>query len=501
MKEIKKTSTENAASEVATKAKETTDVATTPLMVATAKTKSGGKELAFFFSPVVTINEKNEVKVEVKSAILHEKNTTAPITAVTEKSLIEAIESTCKELGQDVKEVTITQSTKEFEALIKILEKDDKFYEDESALKNRIEKYVSRSKTFSSKALHTAVTGVATGKKITTELAAFFKEQDFVGKVIAEQKENEKERLKKVRGGADVELSEDDEKELSTLLKSELGFKTMKYMFKKHLLIEGEKGSGKTYTISRLAHLLSLNTVFTAGHESMESIDLLGHLIPASDGSLIWKDGALTQAFRMAQTVPTVLFFDELLRVPQRELNILVGALSPNAQNMYVLRTGRVIGVTEEGVAVEETIEVPTDRLWVVGTTNVGAGYGVDDIEEALADRFRLVRKDTSEEEAESILTQNAKTAGFTGKSVKTLVSKMMKFFVLMKELQKSGDINKIINQRHMSEAVLLSEGKMDIVKQNLADLVLNWIDRDTNGYPMKEQNKIVMKTIAKVFG
>jgi hypothetical protein len=382
--------------------------------------------------------------------------------------------------------------------LLNAVEEDEKAFTDEEELSTLIHTTVGKAKSFAFSG--NAVVGAATGKKITEELLKWVVEKEIMEGAIKANEEAKAEKLKKISGGKPLGLEEKEEKELKSLVSSELGFKTMKYIFKKHILIEGEKGSGKTYTVSRLLHLLKVNQVFTAGHESMESIDLLGHLIPASDGTLVWKDGPLTQAFRMAQEVPTALFFDEILRVPQRELNILVGSLSPNAQGLYVLRTGRVVGVTEDGVAIEETIEVPQDRLWVVGTTNVGAGYGVDDIEEALADRFRLVRKDTSEEEAKLILTNNAKSVGFTGSDLSDTVTKMMKFFALMKELQKSGEINKIINQRHMSESILLSEGSVATVKQNLADLVLNWIDRDTNGYPMKEQQALVMKTISKVF-
>jgi DNA-binding NtrC family response regulator len=45
--------------------------------------------------------------------------------------------------------------------------------------------------------------------------------------------------------------------------------KIMKYAFKKHILIEGEKGSGKTYSISKFLHDAGIETVFMAGHEGL----------------------------------------------------------------------------------------------------------------------------------------------------------------------------------------------------------------------------------------
>ena len=49
----------------------------------------------------------------------------------------------------------------------------------------------------------------------------------------------------------------------------ELVNKIMKYAFKKHILIEGEKGSGKTYSISKFLDQEGIDTVFLAGHEGL----------------------------------------------------------------------------------------------------------------------------------------------------------------------------------------------------------------------------------------
>ena len=49
----------------------------------------------------------------------------------------------------------------------------------------------------------------------------------------------------------------------------ELVKKILKYGFKKHILIEGEKGSGKTYSISKFLDQQGMDTVFIAGHEGL----------------------------------------------------------------------------------------------------------------------------------------------------------------------------------------------------------------------------------------
>ena len=275
--------------------------------------------------------------------------------------------------------------------------------------------------------------------------------------------------------------------------KNPLVQKIMKYAFKKHILIEGEKGSGKTYSISEFLDKEGISTVFIAGAEGIESIDLLGYLIPEKSGELVWKDGALTEAFRRASEKPVVLFFDELLRVPGRELNLLVGALSPNARGEYVLRTGRVLEVID-GIAVEETIVVPENNLWVIGTTNVGAGYSVDAIDEALSDRFRIVRKDTDPGEMRKILSDMQKGTS------QNYTKQLMKVYTYIVELRKKGELTKVINLRHLAEALKFSDYTKESIVANLVDLIPHWIDRDTEGYLNKTQEDTVKKVIQRAF-
>jgi MoxR-like ATPase len=278
----------------------------------------------------------------------------------------------------------------------------------------------------------------------------------------------------------------------------ELVNKIMKYAFKKHILIEGEKGSGKTYSISKFLDQEGIDTVFLAGHEGLESIDLLGYLIPDKSGELVWKDGALTEAFRRAQDHPVVMFFDELLRVPGRELNLLVGALSPNSRGEYVLRTGRVLEVIN-GIAIEETLVVPSQNLWVIGTTNVGAGYAVDEIDEALSDRFRIVRKDTDKDEMRTIL-KKVFPETVAKSDAEAIVGKLMKIYSYMGELRKKGDLTKIVNMRHLVEAVQFSDFTEEGVVNNLLDLIPHWVDRDTDGYLNDAQKELIMKSIQRAF-
>ena len=189
-------------------------------------------------------------------------------------------------------------------------------------------------------------------------------------------------------------------------IKEEEPFKELKrFAFKIPVLIEGDRGSGKTYEAFEYAKSLDIEPSFVGGHAGIESIDLLGCLVPyagqenkiedtsvsaadffsgdyqmkvssSNSNSLIWKDGPIAEAFRKAQNgEKAILIIDELLRIPQRELNILLTALSP-VHGKYNLRTGRILEVID-GVAREEVLSCDTRDLFVLATTNVGGQYAV----------------------------------------------------------------------------------------------------------------------------
>ena len=105
--------------------------------------------------------------------------------------------------------------------------------------------------------------------------------------------------------------------------------------------------SGKTYKVTQYAEDHHAKVIQLNGHSGIESIDILGYNIRASDGSFVWLDGPLTEAFRIAQTEPVILIIDELLRIKSRELNIFISSLTPNASNQFVLNTSRVIDIVD----------------------------------------------------------------------------------------------------------------------------------------------------------
>lgn len=266
-----------------------------------------------------------------------------------------------------------------------------------------------------------------------------------------------------------------------------------RYYFRKHVLIQGKKGGGKTYAVDKMLRARSVPSEFIAGHEGIEAIDLLGYYVKNNTGNLVWLDGALTRAFRIAQEKPCALFIDETLRIPARELNILVGALTPSSVGTFRLRTNRIIN-EHEGIGETEVIEIPRENLWCIGTTNVGAGYQVDDIDSALADRFRLATKETDSAELHTILSTYLKDGISSG-----MVDKLTSFYTKMTDMVASGELEKEVNTRHLCECLELAKDDDDVLSY-VADLIPTWVANDTDGKPNRAERDIVKKLIQKTF-
>ena len=306
--------------------------------------------------------------------------------------------------------------------------------------------------------------------------------------------------------------------------KEEEPFKELKrFSFKIPVLVEGDRGSGKTYEAFEYAKSLNIEPSFVGGHAGIESIDLLGCLVPYagqeskvedtsvfaadffsgdykmqissnSNNQLIWKDGPIAEAFRKAQNgEKAILIIDELLRIPQRELNILLTALSP-VHGKYNLRTGRILEVVN-GIAREEVLSCDTKNLFVLATTNVGGQYAVDTIDPALAERFIVLRKDTEFDTLVSILKEKAREKGFN----ETLAEKAGLFLNRMTEAKQQMLVAEVPTLRTLSRAFDLAEQEEE-VKEYIITQQLLWVDRDVYGKPVKEQTEVIKNLLESYF-
>jgi hypothetical protein len=264
----------------------------------------------------------------------------------------------------------------------------------------------------------------------------------------------------------------------------------------RHLLLVGPKGNGKTKTIYDQIDRDGYDHVYLGGDADKEALDLVGTLLPVEkDGNkeFIWVDGPLSEAFRKAQSgVKTILFIDELLRMSGSALSSLVSTLTTDNKGNYVLNTGRVIDVIN-GVGHTEVLRAPKANLWVLATTNIGAGYDVTALDDALEDRFEIIDLENEFDKISSILLDVVTDKGISA----NIAVKLMSFYKKMEKLIESEKLEKVINLRHLVQIVEDCKSEKDLYECTL-DRMPKWVARDTKGKLIKEQIKIVETAMEK---
>ena len=289
-------------------------------------------------------------------------------------------------------------------------------------------------------------------------------------------------------------LTTTDSSDLYGVLKTYAGLK--------HILVTGQAGVSKTYTVSQYAEAEDRKMFFKALDNGTETIDLVGHLIKLSNGDFAWKDGIITQAFRAASAGEEVLLFiDEMLRAPDKELSLLVGCLTPDSRGKLVLRTGRPLEHTlKDGVVEEEVLETTLDKLWCVATTNQGRGYHTGKIDMALKDRFRIFEQTMSIETSRDIATNVLKETPYGSKlsdtAVDTIINKLYKVVeAVATHVDGDGKLKQHITIRHITEVITTSKKVKDL-KPRMMDLVSNLVMIDSSGALNVEQKEIIREYV-----
>lgn len=264
--------------------------------------------------------------------------------------------------------------------------------------------------------------------------------------------------------------------------------------FRVPVLVEGDRGAGKTIESRAFARVNKHRLVEVGGHEGMEVPEMLGYMVSIGPNQMVWKDGPVSEAWRAASKgEKTVLVLDELLRIPTRELSLLLTALSPD-QGKYRLRTGRIKAV-EDDIGIEEVLECDVSNLAVIATTNIGSEYDVGSLDPALAERFFPQRKDTSEAQLRKVLTLVAEERKLTAATVE----KCMSFYLKMVAARAQGLVNQCPTTRTMVRALELAATDAE-VPNYLQGQALLWVARTVEGQPVPEQMDVIQSLVSEIF-
>lgn len=267
-----------------------------------------------------------------------------------------------------------------------------------------------------------------------------------------------------------------------------------KLALKTPVMLEGEKGWGKTTEARTLAEEVGATLLEIHGNESIEASDIKGYWMRYRD-DFVWKDGKLTQAFRLASKGEKVLLLiDEALRIPSRHQSVFLSALSPY-RGRYYLETGRIVSV-DDGVGSEETLSCPEENLIVIATTNIGSQYALDEPDPAFLERFVRRRKHTDVELLRRLITEVATARGFP----LALADQCCEFYTKMSSLKSQGFVNDLPNPRTLVRAVSKLADTAADVNSAVKTESLAWVGRDVEGEPVPEQLEYVFKAIDSVF-
>ena len=167
----------------------------------------------------------------------------------------------------------------------------------------------------------------------------------------------------------------------------------------RHMLLEGPPGTGKSTLLRGLARSAGLAFQFVEGNAELTSARLVGHHDPSrvmTEGYTedVFVDGPLAAAMREG----ALLYVEEINRVPEETLNVLITVMSE--AELHVPRLGRLVAA--EGFRLVAAMN-PFDA---VGTARIAS---------AIYDRTCRVRVDYQDAADEAEIVRRNAAAGLKG--------------------------------------------------------------------------------------
>lgn len=173
--------------------------------------------------------------------------------------------------------------------------------------------------------------------------------------------------------------------------------------FVQHVLLAGERGSGKSFLARQAAAKYDAIYLEMQMHPSMEAWEFRAH-DRAWNGKVFTVLGKLAEAvYWIQQGKRVILCMDEFLNMNPLYTTVINSPLTLTDRDTYLIETGRIVDMGD-GIGTVETVEVPSDMFWVVATSNIGARYNLDKIAPSVRARFQVILMNTNPERTKSIL-------------------------------------------------------------------------------------------------
>jgi MoxR-like ATPase len=203
---------------------------------------------------------------------------------------------------------------------------------------------------------------------------------------------------------------------------------------RRHTLIEGPVGVGKTVIASALANHFKRNIYRVDGDERYTEQKMVGWFDPP----VVMSKGYSREAFiegplYKAMTEGAFLFINELNRMPEGTQNVLLPAM--DERKIVVPRIGTVIA---------------KDGFTIIATQNPEEYIGTSRLGEALKDRFVMIRLDYQPEDMEELIVRKE-----TGSEDDLLVKVAVK---IARRTRESPDIRRGASVRGAIDIVMITQ-------------------------------------------